>query len=441
MKTSLCTIAGLIVCSQLAASEQPQPPASPKPTADLPSRAEVYAKDVEFLLAELEKRAGHFFKRKGVDWPAVSAQFRQEAKAVKSDADHVRLCQRLVARLRDGHACLQDIKPTLPDEAQGRRWAGPSVHLLEQSGRVYLRQAFGPASEKGLRVGLEVSRIDGVPARTWVSQRVDKLRDDRGYSTDHQARYAACHWGLGDWQGTQLELEVIDGAEKKIVTLTRQGGANFIPVGPIFPPKHMRRVGRQAYGKTEGGFGYIHLRDTPGSLPDQLDVMLEGIGPAPGLVLDMRANGGGGCDHAAVFGRFVASGRTWRQYPSASPHPFAGPMIVIVDPGTRSAGETVSGMFKEDGRAYMIGEGPTAGTSSQKQTLAVPSGLFSAYFSVASNKGRFNQGLGIEGIGVPPHEEVPYDPAQLLRSVDTQIQRAEDLLRKGLPSDKVPFQP
>jgi len=134
-----------------------------------------------------------------------------------------------------------------------------------------------------------------------------------------------------------------------------------------------------------------------------------------------------------VFGRFVPAGTNWGRYASAGRKPYAGPLVVIVDAGTRSAGETVSGMLKEDGRAYMIGDSATAGTSSSKTTLPAPSGLFAAYFSVRSNMGRFNHGRGIEGIGVPPHEIVAYDPEELARGVDTQIRRAEELLKKGLP--------
>src|SRR4030095_4867268 len=170
---------------------------------------------------------------------------------------------------------------------------------------------------------------------------------------------------------------------------------------------------RNACGKTQAGFAYIHLRKIPGNLDVQLDQMLAEIGDAPGLILDMRANGGGGCDHDAVFGRFIQAGTNWGRYQGKGPKPFTGPMVVIVDAGVASAGETVGGMFKEDGRAYMIGDSPTAGMSSSKKTLPLPSGLFSAYFSVFSNKARFNRGRGIEGIGVPPNEIVPYDPKDL----------------------------
>ena len=87
--------------------------------------------------------------------------------------------------------------------------------------------------------------------------------------------------------------------------------------------------------------------------------------------------------------------------------------MVIVDGSVVSAGETASGMFKEDGRAFMIGPQATAGMSSSKRTIQLPSKKFSLYVSVRSNKARFNGRKGIEGIGVPPHEFVDYDPKEL----------------------------
>jgi len=71
----------------------------------------------------------------------------------------------------------------------------------------------------------------------------------------------------------------------------------------------------------------------------------------------------------------------------------------------------------------------------------VPSGMFKVFYSVTSNKGRFNGGKGIEGLGVPPNEVTPYDPKDLLKGVDTQIRRAEEILKVGLPKNKVAYQP
>jgi C-terminal processing protease CtpA/Prc len=405
-------------------------------------RTEDYARDIEFLLAELPERAGPIISLKKIDWRAISSEFRESVKAVRTDADHLVLCSRLLARLRDGHAAVVEAKVELPDESKGRRWTGPRVHLVVAGENVLVRAAFGSAAEAGLKIGQLVIRIDGQPAREWLDRRVAELRDRNGYSTDHQALYAACHWGLADWEGTPITFEVreSDGGSRTI-SVVRRGGPNVAPIGPVFPPKGLKTVGRQSYGRTARGFGYIHLRNVPADLPAQLDTMFEALGEVAGLILDFRGNGGGGCDHREVFGRFLAPGEYWGEYDGRGARTFSGPLVVIVDAGVRSAGETVAGMFKEERRAYVIGDTPTAGMSSQKMRLSLPSELASVYFSVRSNMSRYNGRRGIEGIGIPPHEIVPYDPAELARGIDTEIRRAEDLLEKGFPADEVDYVP
>ena len=342
-------------------------------------RSQVYERDVEFLLTELPREAGHFFEVKKVDWRSASEQFRTEVKSVHTDEEHLKLCSRLMARLRDGHASIVQSKVNWPNESQGRTWSGPGIHLLVTGNSVCIRQASSVATKAGLKTGTRVEKIDGVPALDWLKKKAASLSDLRGFSTDQQAFYAACHAGLADWSGTTIALEAAEpGEQPRRIELTRNGGSNYVPIGPIFPPAGLKRLNRNTFGKTASGYAYIHLRNIPADLDMELDKMLADVGEAPGLILDMRANSGGGCDHEAVFGRFLPTGKKWGNYEGKGPNPFTGRMVVIVDAGVASAGETVGGMFKEDGRAYMIGDSPTAGMSSSKKTLPLPSGLFSA---------------------------------------------------------------
>lgn len=426
MKTTLLAAACCLFLSPLTARAEEGAP---------------YVKDVAFLLDEFGRQAGGLLKAKGIDWQAVRTEFTTAAAGTKTDDEHIRLIGRLIARLQDGHAGIMDSKVRLADESKGRRYTGPRVHLVVSEDKVLVRLAFKDAADAGLASGQEVLKIDQVPAREWLDGRIRAMQE-RGssYSTPHQALYAACHWGLGDWEGAPIVFQIKDQkGEVKEIQRIRNGGPNQVPLGPIFPPENLKYTGRQSYGKTAGGFGYIHLRDVPGDLPAQFDLMLQAIGNVPGLILDMRANGGGGCDHEAVFSRFLPKGKQWGFHEGVSDHPFTGPMVVIVDAGVRSAGETISGMFKEDGRAYMIGDSPTAGTSSQKTEVTTPSGLFKIRFSVRSNMARFNKGRGIEGIGVAPHEIVPVKAADLFNKQDTLIKRATELLQKGFPEDMVDY--
>jgi C-terminal processing protease CtpA/Prc len=288
---------------------------------------------------------------------------------------------------------------------------------------------------------MEVISVDETPVAKWLESRVAFWRDIKSFSTEQHAFFFTCHTGLVRPVGTRLELELkgLDG-KKKTRTITYSKG-DPRPWGPSVFPAGLESSDDLNFGLLMSGNGYIHVRRSKETLPEQIDRALEKVGGAPGLVLDFRANSGGGCDHEAFMGRFVPQGQTLDggvRYASAGPHPYGGRIVVIVDATCVSTGETTSGIFKEDGRAYMIGESPTAGMSSQKTTIELPSGLFALYVSTASNKGRFNDGRGIEGIGVIPHELVQFDPKDLAAGTDTLIARAEELLAK-FPQDKVPY--
>ncbi|MBI4879125.1 MAG: hypothetical protein HY812_05615 [Planctomycetes bacterium] len=329
-----------------------------------------------------------------------------------------------------------------PDDGAGAT-VGPGMFWCRIGKKIHVKNAWSSAAASGVKPGMEVVTVNGAPAAKWLEARIEEIRDTQSYSTDQQAFFSACHWGLADAPGARMELEVADtdGKKKKrTVTYTK---ASVLPDGPAFPPPDLQGTDDVRFGTTPKGYAYIHVRRCPDNLPELTDQALAAVGDAPGLILDFRACGGGAFDHEAFLGRFVPKGETLSfagSYPSAGESPYGGPIVVIVDAGARSAGETGSGIFKEDGRAYLIGESPTAGMSSQKTTIELPSGLFALYVSVRSNKAHFNNGRGIEGIGVLPHEIVEYDPRDLAQEQDTLILRAEKLLER-FPQKDVPYDP
>jgi carboxyl-terminal processing protease len=405
---------------------------------------EVYEKDVAAALSEIGKQCATLIEQKKIDWKAVAKEFGAAAKATKTDQEHYVLLVRLLARLEDGHAAVRTRERTQgirwPAEAKGERFWSP-ISLCRIGKKIHVESATASAREEGILPGSEVVAVEGVPAAKWLEQRAARWRDFKGFSTDQHAFSFVCHPGLAEPEGTKLALELRDpkGVKKKASLRFKQG--DFTALGPAVPPADLAGTADVRYGRLPSGHGYVHVARCPGDLPEQIDAALAAVGTAPGIVLDFRGNAGGGFDHDALMGRFVPKGETLafaKSYASAGPHPYAGPVVVIVDGLVVSAGETASGQFKEDGRAYVIGESPTAGMSSQKTEIELPSGLFALYVSIGSNKGRFNGGKGIEGIGVAPHEIVEHDPAQLAAGVDTLIARAVALLA-DFPANKVPY--
>lgn len=404
-----------------------------------------YEKDVRHALDEVAKQCAGLIASKKLDWKAVEKEMLADAKAVKSEEQHLVLLARLIARLRDGHA---EVRPTektkdvtWPDDAPGGgERTGCGMFWCRSGKKIYVKSVWNAAKDIGLEPGMEVVSVDGVAVAKWLDARLATLRDYRSYSSDQHAFFDVCHGGLGAPPGTRLELELreLDGKKKKrTVTYTKAALGAWGPA--VFPPD-LKSTKDLNYGLLASGYGYIHLRRSPEDLPEQLDEALAAVLEAPGLILDYRANSGGGFDHEGFMGRFLPPGSRLPagSYKSAGPKQYGGPLVVIVDGTVKSAGETGAGQFKEDGRGYMIGESPTAGMASQKTTIALPSGLFELYVSTHSNKARFNDGRGLEGIGVIPHELVAFDPTDLAAGRDTLILRAEALLAK-FPADKVPF--
>lgn len=427
MKTALGLVVGLLALG-VAASAQ---------------KKINYQKDVRFAIDAVGKQCKALLKSKKINWKKVTAPLLKESRKCKSHEQHLLLLWRLLARLEDGHAAVrplskgENVKLDLPQRSHG-----PGMFLCRSGDDIYVKNVWGPAKAAGLEPGMQLTRVSGKPARQWLEARTAQLRDLWSFSTDHQAFFYACHWGLADVAGTRLKVEVKEGKNKRTRTIAYAKGSQTA-WGPAFAPKDLGGKRNVYYGKTADGFGYMHLRRCKSTLPEEIDEALAAIGEVPGMILDFRGNSGGGFDHRAVFGRFLPKGVKWQVgsgYESAGPNPYGGPMIVIVDATVSSAGETGAGQFLEDGRAYGIGESPTAGMSSQKTTIELPSGLFSLYVSTGSNKQRFAKGKGIEGLGVVPHELVSFVPADLAAEKDTLILRAEALLRE-FPQKSVRYDP
>jgi carboxyl-terminal processing protease len=390
-----------------------------------------YQADVRFAVDAIEQQCRTLIASKKIDWKKVTAPLLADSRKTKTGPQHLLLLWRLLARLQDGHAEVRaldagkDVRLDVPE-----RSAAPGMFLCQAGGRLYVKNAWGPAAAVGVAPGMEVLKVGGVPAPQWLAKRTAELADVISFSTPQQAAFYACHQGLADVPGTRLELELKDGASARKRTV-EYGKANQTPPGPAFPPKDLHGARDVFAGTTASGCGYVHVRRCKDDLPAQMDEALQAIGDVPGLILDFRGNSGGGFDHDALFGRFVPAGSKWQQYASAGPRQYAGPIVVVVDATVRSAGETAAGMLAEDGRAYSIGESATAGMSSQKTTIELPSKLFALYVSVASNKARFQGGKGLEGVGFVPAEIVPFDPKDLAQQRDTLIARAEALLAAG----------
>src|SRR5436190_6848776 len=219
-----------------------------------------YQADVKFAIDAIDQQCKLLIASKKIDWKKVTAPLLADSKKTKTDAQHLLLMWRLLARLQDGHAAVQalgrakDVKLDVPE-----RSAGPGMFLCQSGGKVYVKNVWGPAAAIGLEPGMEIVTIAGAPAPQWLGKRTAELADLTSFSTPQQAAFYTCHQGLADVPGTRLDVEVKDGAAKKKRTI-EYGKANQTPPGPAYPPGALKAEGDVFAGTTASGCGYVHVR-------------------------------------------------------------------------------------------------------------------------------------------------------------------------------------
>jgi carboxyl-terminal processing protease len=192
-----------------------------------------------------------------------------------------------------------------------------------------------PSFRAGIHPGDVISAIDGKPTDGWTSDQVAK--------------------SLKGPKGTHVQVNTTRvGLDKP---LTFDLIRDEIP-HPSVDLKYEIRP----------GVGYIHLTQFMETTGQEMREAIDGFGNMKGLVIDLRNNPGGllsqavdVCDHLLTKGQGIVSQRG-RAYPDqnyTATHGNNGksfPIVILVNRGTASAAEIVSGALQDHDRALIVGE-------------------------------------------------------------------------------------
>ena len=192
-----------------------------------------------------------------------------------------------------------------------------------------------PSFRAGIHPGDQISAVDGKSADGWTSDQVAKA--------------------LKGPKGTHVQVTTIRVGQNAPLNFDLQ--RDEIP-HPSVDLKYEIRP----------GVGYIHLTQFQETTGEEMSNAIEGFGNLKGLVIDLRNNPGGllsqavdVCDHLLSKGQGIVSQRG-RAYPDqnyTATHGNGGktfPIVVLVNRGTASAAEIVSGALQDHDRALIVGE-------------------------------------------------------------------------------------
>jgi carboxyl-terminal processing protease len=185
-----------------------------------------------------------------------------------------------------------------------------------------------------------------------------------------------------------------------------------------------------------GDIGYIHFTGFLPALKKKLLAALESMRDAPGIIIDLRGNGGGSDDlgnplASALLGKETLMGiersrkgeREWKSRPHKNP--YRGLVAILVDGESGSESEAITVGLQEAGRAVVIGK-KTAGGLMTGKFKPLPAGAVLLY---PVGDFRTAQGVVIEGRGVLPDIEVDLTRADLLKGKDSQLEAAIEYIR------------
>ena len=249
-------------------------------------------------------------------------------------------------RVLDPHSNFYDPKAYAKmREDQHGRYYGVGMLIQQQNNKVYVVTPYEntPSFRAGIHPGDIINSVDG----KMVS--VDGKIPDGLASSDMVAK------ALKGPKGTHVQVTMVrEGQDKPLVfDLVR----DEIPHPSVDLSYEIRP-----------GIGYIHLTQFQETTAQEVIEAVDGFSGLRGLVLDLRNNPGGllsqaveVCDHLLSKGQNIVSQRG-RAYPDqvyTASHGNSGktfPIVVLVNKGTASAAEIVSGALQDHDRALIVGE-------------------------------------------------------------------------------------
>lgn len=336
----------------------------------------------------------------GVDWSAAAAEFAPRAAAARDERELYRVLNEMLEPLHDSHTHALRPDQVVERRTEQRVRAGFRMVRVEQRWVVSDVLEESPAARAGVRPG-------------WIA--VSRNGEPLPERPDFRAAV-----------GEELRWEFLDPADRRVTVSTR---AERLTIGS-------RRIVREL----DGGIVYLRFDEFAGADRRWLNRQLKEHRNAPGVVIDLRWNGGGdtvslGIAIGEFFGRGVDCGtfvtrsgkrreQTSWQLGSAD---YRGRVVVLVDAATASAAEIFSAVMQAHGRATVIGR-KTAGAVLASLFYHLPDGgeLQLSRFDYVAPGGR-----RLEGAGLVPDVVVERTLAEARSGRDRDLEAAVARLRAG----------
>jgi carboxyl-terminal processing protease len=404
-------------------------------------------------LFEKASREYPFTEEKDVDWDALYNEFAPRITQATDDNAFYRVVHDFTTAIPDAHVGVSFNDQVFFEENGG----GLGLVLEELSdGRVIVTSVIqgSPATSAGVEVGAEILTWEGQP----VDQALDQVEPFLGpFSTDHHKRQQQLIFLTRTPPGTSVTFTFHNpGSEPEQASLVSTIEYDSLILA-LYPAEE-DELALPVEGSVldDSGLGYIRISTFSGDynlMARVWEYHLENLVAAevPGLIIDVRVNGGGNGGLAfdfigylfdegfVVYQNAYYNDRTgqfeYLDVPSrveAAPLHYDGPVAVLVSPDCVSACEGFTYALTHGGRSTVVGHAPTAGAFGEvgRGQYKLPGDL-----SLQFPTGRpetIDGELLIEGEGVIPDILVPKTEAEVLGEADPVLEAALQALLEGI---------
>jgi carboxyl-terminal processing protease len=366
----------------------------------------------------------------GLDWKGLHDQYQPKIAEARSDSEFYALVNQMLFELNLSHflvASHDDLKRFMPTLfAEGS--IGLDVRLLDGAAVITSVRPESPGARAGLRAGFVIQRIDGVTIEQIVAEGEKTLlppfnRRNRRNNLTLQM--------LGRIYGppnTRVSISYLDeqGDEHETIIQREPRGCGRV-ISEALPRFFLEFEAK----RLENNIGYVRFNHFAEPVDEAFIRALGSMRDAPGLILDLRGNSGGYfrtvniiarhlLTEKALFSTFRFRNRTIDSVLDPIEGAYQGPVVVLIDVLSMSAGEHFAGCMQATGRALIVGD-HSPGYLLVASWMKLPNG---AAFMHTIGLTRTPDGRLLEGLGVVPDIEVKQDRNALLDGRDPQLDAA-----------------
>lgn len=407
--------------------------------ADLPLAQKMAA--VSIVWSEARFNFAFFERQPELDWNKLYMQTMEQVAATRSTLEFYKLLIRFGAALHDGHT---NVYP--PKELVDAMYAEPGMRTRMLGGEVVVTAVLDPAlTAQGWRAGDVIRTIDGVDVQAYAKENIAPYVSS---STQQDRMVRVYTYGLlgGDVHAPmKIGVASADGqvSERVVARLPLERAMTFF------------RAEHASFRMLSSGYAYLVINE----FEDDQGVKLlrehaDEVRRSKGLIVDVRANGGGSTGFGyqilqmltsqSLKGAlqrtrdYVAAERAWGEtpgwkdfpqesVPADAKEPIGVPVAVLTSAQTFSAAEDFVAAFDSMHRGITVGQ-TTGGSTGQPLGFGLPGG---GSARVCTKNDRAPDGTVFEGVGLKPTITVEPTAKDVQQGRDPVLEKAAEQLGRG----------